>query len=515
MRQHPRSTATVALCVTTLALTVALALAAGGFSHDPAVNLAVGDGPGDQIMAKVAQGARGFFVSWYDNATGGYDLRLQRLDARGDELWPHKGVLVADTSFSWVTDYSLAAGVWDNALMAFRDDRFGEPRVTVARVAPDGTLPWGVNGIQLSQGTEFVGPPKVAAATDGNLVVAWTEGQVLKLRRLSMEGTALWPRDVEVVDPAGATNNLADLHAVTNGGVIVSWVRQGDFSAPRHLLAQRFTAAGEPVWGALDAAGLRQPLVIFDGGTLQYGNFPPFTPARGGGAVFGWYETTPRLQVRVQHVRPDGSLVFPADGALAADPSDAVERVEPVVTYDGVTEEIYAFWRERPSAGGVFSQAIYGQRFAVDGARLWGDSGKVIVPYEPNELLDLHALPQPSAADPFAADLLLCWVETGAPARDQRIWIRRLSPDGTDAWPKAPVAVSSAASTKSRLAQQADPAGGVVLAWHDNRAGNEDVFLQNVMGDGSLGRDEVPPTPAATLHLPWLARSAERPRPPR
>ncbi len=74
-------------------------------------------------------------MSWFDNATGGYDVYLQRLDAAGVEQWPHNGVLVADRGYSSTMDYGLAVDTAGCALLAFNDDRTGEA-VTVARIDP-------------------------------------------------------------------------------------------------------------------------------------------------------------------------------------------------------------------------------------------------------------------------------------------------------------------------------------------------------------------------------------------
>ena len=78
------------------------------WSTDPATNLVVADRSGEQVQPKiVATADGGFYVSWFDNSAGGYDVYLQRLDAAGNELWAHNGVLVADRGYSSTQDLSL------------------------------------------------------------------------------------------------------------------------------------------------------------------------------------------------------------------------------------------------------------------------------------------------------------------------------------------------------------------------------------------------------------------------
>jgi hypothetical protein len=63
---------------------------------DPAVNLAIADGTGEQVLPKVARTADGgSYVAWFDTQTGGYQVRLQRLSADGVELWAHGGLVVS------------------------------------------------------------------------------------------------------------------------------------------------------------------------------------------------------------------------------------------------------------------------------------------------------------------------------------------------------------------------------------------------------------------------------------
>ncbi len=406
-----------------------------------------------------------------------------------------------------MTDYGLGQGSAGNALLAFRDDRSGAAQVTVARVGPGGAMLWGDGGLRLTQvaGDVFVGPPKVAGTTDGQVLAAWSEDNVIKVRRLEDAGRPVWAEDL--VLGAGSSDQLflADLHAGPNGGFILSCTRTASFNAPRHLYAQRYTRVATPLWGAPDGAGGRAPLPVFVDGTLQYGNFPPFVPDTEGGAVFGWYETDPVLQVRVQHVRPDGSTRFPAGGALTATARPDLERVEPAVAFDTFTDDIYAFWRERPVASGPFRQALRGQRFDRQGQRLWGDDGKELEPMGGDEMTQLNATVFHGELNPVGA-VLFAWV-TKLAEGDQRVWARMLDETGADAaWAHGRVAVSSVGSGKARLTVSLHDTLGwgdsAVLGWQDGRAGNDDIYLEKLIEDGSLAPGAPTPTPTQATAPP-------------
>ncbi len=493
---------------------VILGLAAGvigaqaGWSDDPGQNLLVADRPDDQILVKIGPSTDGgCYLSWYDNADGGYDVTLQKLDASGVEQWPHNGMRIADTGFDWVTDYSLAVTPDDQALLAFRDDRFGGERITAVRVAPNGAMLWGEDGLEIDSSTDFLGPPKIVSTSDQQVVVAWTHGNEIRLRRLDRAGQAVWQRDVVLRDQSGAQQMLADLQPTADGAVIVSWVHTQSFLAPRHLYAQKLDRQGLALWGAAEATSdVRKPLVIFDSGTLQYGNFPPFIADQAGGAVFAWYETDPLLQTRVQHVRADGSLRFPANGIPAAVPDPEIERVEPALAYDPATQDIYVFWREMPHSGPL-AQAIVGQRISGEkgGTRAWGPDGRVFEPPIAHEVTQLKA-----AA--FSGGVLLAYAETLG-HNDERLWIRRLDPAGKSLWPAERVAVSEVASSKSRLEMAISRAGFAILGWQDGRSGDENIYVQNVNADGSPVWPSATPKPKSTAEPSPTPLSTAEPSP--
>lgn len=459
-----------------------------GWSPDPAANLSIADRADDQVQPKLVPAADGsWFLSWYDNAAGGYDPALQRLDALGNEIWPHNGIVVADTSLSFTTDYGLAVDADGAALWAFRDDRGGAEHITAARIDPDGAALWGDEGLSLDAGGEFMGPPKIVGTADDEILVAWTHDSDIRVRRLDLLGRPIWDSDAVFVDAAGAQQMLSDLLPTPDGGAIVSWTHSQSFAQPRHLWAQKVDRDGAAQWGEPLPDGGRAPLVVFDAGTLQYGNFPPILSDHAGGGVFVWYETDPLLQVRVQHVRADGSLRFVEDGLLVAEPNPAIGRVEPVGAYDRNTGDLYVFWREMPDSGPL-AQAMWAQRVTGDGQRAWGPGGIAIEPPAEHEVTQL-------AAEMFGRDVLVAYVETHTLGFMQA-WIRRLDRDGEDVWPTGRVSVSSVASVKARLTLAAAD-DYAVLAWEDGRGGDADIYVQNVNADGSLGPIGGP-TPTAS-----------------
>ena len=101
-----------------------------------------------------------------------------------------------------------------------------------------------------------------------------------KVQKLDSAGAALWGSGLTLIPSAG-TYSVADLHDA-GADVILSMVHQTGamFWSPKHLVAQKFDAAGSALWGSA-------PVNVFDSGSLQIGNYPPFTPDGSGYCVRG------------------------------------------------------------------------------------------------------------------------------------------------------------------------------------------------------------------------------------
>ena len=445
----------------------------GQWSGDPGNNLAIADRSGPQVQAKiVARSDGGFYVSWFDDSAGGYDVYLQRLDAAGVELWPHNGVLVADRGYSSTQDYGLAVDTQGNALLAFRDDRGGVgDEVTVARVTADGLASWGASGVQVSGGGD-VAMPRIAGTSDGRVVVAWTENGAVRAQKLDSNGAAQWGAGVTLSAPAGAFI-VSHLEASDAGSAIVSIVHSPVFMT-NHLLAQKLASDdGAPRWGS-------EPVVVFDAGSLQMGSFPPFVGDGSGGAVFAWYvnsDPTPTyLDVRVQRILANGSEAFIHQGA-AVSTNDARQRVGPSAAFLPATQETVVLWTEMDA--NQTQWGLVGQKLNASGARQWGDSGVEVVPVGGSPIGDIVTLPMCDGG-------LVAWSEELGPGNEP-INAACLGATGASAWPAPTAQLKTSPTGTWRQAGAIGAHGYAAFTWSDGDTSAADVLAQNVNPDGSLG----------------------------
>ena len=361
---------------------VAATAAQAQWPADPTENLALADRPDEQSVPHVvATSDGGGYVGWYDHASGQYDFYLQRLDPLGFEVWGHNGMLVSDHPQSTgVSDWHMIADSGDNAVLTFTDTRFkAYPTAHAYRIAPDGTMLWGPDGIRLSmtKPKEFCFAMRIAEASDGDFVFVWTQWTVgragsLMMQRVSPDGVARFEEGgITIVRESGKAPAFPDIVAAEDGSVIVSWLADNLLDTDvKFLLAQKFGADGGALWDL--------PVSVFDAYSLPVAYKPDILADGAGGAFLCWnYTPWMVYNAAIQHLDADGNELFPHNGVTVATDPD-IYHYYPTLTHDVLSGEILVFFREYDSINGL--NGIYGQRFSPDGERLWGDGGKVFVP---------------------------------------------------------------------------------------------------------------------------------------
>ncbi len=452
------------LSVRTLAVCAPLVLAGAAqaqWSDDSTMHQVIADGSGEQVQPKIVpSGDGGCYISWY-TSDAGYDVRLQRLDAEGNPLWGDNGILIADRGYSSTQDYDLDVDTSGHAVLAFRDDRFGGDRVTAQRVSPDGVAQWGADGIQFSDGTLFVASPDVATTSDGASVVAWGSESETRLARISADGTVEWETSVS---EAGLTTLIASMHGTDSGSVVVSWIQYAFFLGQKTLHAQKFDASGNEAWASRVA--------VYDGGSLQFGNFPEFVASPDGSTTFSWYDTQNSLNVYVQRLGSDGSELFGHNGVAASVAPG--ERVSPSVTFDHLFGETYVSWVELANNQG--HQGVSAQAFDSNGSRLWGDSGVALSAPDANSSGSINV-------QVLDGNLVTLWIEGGGGIGSDVVNSTRLDDSGSEVWSTQ---VASDPAYRARLAS-AVSGDQIIGAWQIGDFGDADIEAHNLNPDGSLG----------------------------
>jgi hypothetical protein len=456
--------------------------ASAQWSSNPGSNLAIADKTGDQVQPKIRPTSDGgCYITWLDNSAGGYDTYIQRLNRQGVEQWPHNGVLVADTSFSSTEDYGLAVDANDNAIVAFRDDRSGGVQIAVNKISPAGALLWGASAVQLSVNAGQGHSPRVAVCSDGHYVCGWSEGTGYRIQRCDPMGNVEWAAGGLSFAPATGSYSLSELQGSDNGSVIAFWVRPlgNIITSNKHLYTQKHDSNGIALWNS------GNPVIVYDGGSVQIGYFPNFVADNAGGGIYGWYEVSGSRNAYVQRINASGAEVFPHNGVACSTNTAGRIRISSSVAYSAGTDEIFFFWSDSSSPTQNM-WGVYGQKFnGATGARQWTDNGKELVPLSSLQTSFVTCVADNDGhSDAF-------WFDQ--PGSGASVMGARLNGAGVIQWGGSPIQICSVTAGKSRLSASLSACKTALVAWGDDRnaapptSNGTDIYAQNVKPNGTFG----------------------------
>jgi hypothetical protein len=466
------------LALSTAALLFA-ALATGQWPGTSSPNVPIGAANGDQAVPRIGAAPDGScWIAWFDNRTGNYDVRLQRLDPAGVPVFAAGGLVVSSNPQSTsLVDWDLLADRDGCAVVTFTDVRAGgELDVYAYRIDPAGNQLWGQNGVTLSNNADYEANPRVCEASDGDFVFLWpnTALRTLQLQRLDRLGVPRYPGDgIAIPGDAGATPAFARLVAADNGAVIASWVRTLSFTGNKHVHTQKFDALGNALWNG----GTRLP--VFDLASVPIAHEPRLVADGAGGALYGWHYAvgSSTFFVRVQRVLASGTEFWPHNGVDVSTSSNP--RFDPALAWHADAQELVVAWNERNA--GQSQWGLFAQRLDVGGNPLWGTTGSQLLPI--NTTLKLA----PTAAVLGAGHTSVAVLSESLGALQKAVQVFHLLPNG-QLQGGGPTDASTVASDKLRLVCTASRSGTTFLTWGDNRAaGGADVYAAAVDFGGAIG----------------------------
>jgi hypothetical protein len=266
-----------------------------------------------------------------------------------------------------------------------------------------------------------------------------------------------------------------DIVAAGNGDVIISWVADLSlYSLEKYLRAEKFRADGGSAWGG--------PVTVFDAYPLPFAHFPRIAADGNGGAFLAWHYVPFFIyNSAVQHLDADGNELWGHNG-VDVSTGPFYNHIEPTMSFDSATGDLLVFWDERNEFQSAWG--VYGQKFSVDGRRMWGDQGLELLPVDRVPKRFLRSVPCENGAMLFFID------QPKSHSYEDRVMGMRVESNGKLLWPNGTVEVGSYLSVKGHPAIAVNDSGAATLVWDDERNGNwdtVDIYGQKVNADGTLG----------------------------
>ena len=417
------------------------------------------------------------FVSWFDNSSGQYVLRMQLLDSLGQKLWPDTGLLVSNfPQGSALFRYDLTCDHQGNAVVAFQDERSGSQQVVVQKVNQLGQLVWGNAGVLLTDSSSTGLAPVLSVLGNNDILVAWSASgsgsRWVPFRRLASEtGAIVWSSRISA---EGQRFSRPSMVASGSNHFILLYVKEaGGFPPLSTMYAQKLS-------GDNAQAEWAQPVQV-SGKNIPFFFFPQIhtNTKKGFFLVFNTGNpVNPMLNdVYAQHVDSAGNS-WTDDGIQLSLASDG-NKYNGGYCWNPADSSLCVAIRMQDANQTVSGISL--QKINQAGERLLGENGLEIRTLTTDLLTPWLLL--------NSGDGLVCIYGSGS-FGNQKIKGLKVDYNGQPLWTYDPVACASA-SNKDDLSAGPFRNGQTVLVWSEDRSGDDGIYAQNLRLSGQFGTGEL------------------------
>ena len=481
------------ICVGLLGLALLLPRpAAAAWPTDPLVNVPLCTATGNKDYPTAASdGAGGAIVTWMDSRGDGRDIYAQHVLASGtvDPAWPVDGRALS-TAVNLQELPVIAPDGAGGAIVAWHDYRSGMAHLYAQRVLASGAVDpaWPADGRALCAPAYDEKNPAIVAdggapgVAGSGAIVAWMDGRSgtnsdIYAQHVFGDGAvdAAWPSNGRALCTAAGNQYSPMIVADGAGGAIVTWYDYRNGSENPDIFAQHVLAGGavDPAWPA-------------DGRALctaaNYQQHPTLVADGSGGAIVTWfdYRSGTNHDIYAQHVLAGGAVdpAWPAAGRALC--TAAGDQAFPSITADGSGGALVTWMDGRSGVNDIYAQHVLAGG-AVDPA--WPADGRALCTAPGSQY-------SPAIVADGAGGGVVTWWDMRGGSGD--IYAQHVQASGAvdPAWPADGRALSTAAGNQEYPAIVGVGAGGVIVAWMDQRSGTRfDVYAQYVQPDGRLGGD--------------------------
>ena len=277
--------------------------------------------------------------------------------------------------------------------------------------------------------------------------------------------TAAWSSNThENTAICTASGQQSSLQIVSDGagGVIIAWedTRNVHFD----IYAQRIDAHGNVLWKKDGVSICSAP---------ENQNRPRIVSDGSGGAIITWHDVRNGISnsdIYAQHIDADGNVQWTKDGIPVCAVANA--QNSPCIATDGAGGAIIIWQDFRTNYAD-----LYAQRINKNGESLWAKDGVLVCGTS-------GAQSAPVVVVDGVGGVIVVWQDFRRTYAD--IYAQRVDGSGKTAWERSGVALCNAPGHESFPVITGNGAEGAIVAWVDTRNGNNDVFAQQVDGNGTV-----------------------------
>lgn len=449
------------------------------WTDDPLTNSIVNNLSGAQAVPHIAyDNAGNFYVGFYSNNAGNYDIRLQYFTFDGIAQWDADGLLVSNHSqYSWVTDWDLTTDNNGNCVLAFNDARNGNADVFAYSISPSGEFLWGDDGIRLTSDVSDEFLPSITVTSENNTIVVWQRYtdtfREIAMQKITPSGELSWGANGKVFKSLEYNYGGPRVLGVEGDNYLMAFYKEiGNFpSFTRSIYVQKFDADGTPMW-------MGNVLASDANGINPYNNFN-IAPDNANGIIIAWMDdrnSDLNIDGAVQRVNADGSIDWPANGSTV---SNSTNNSHQNVCILGITnaDEVIVSWSKKTENQNF--TAVAGQKFSVVGEKMWTDFGNEFVAMSSN-------ISGTNGGVVFNGDNSMVVYEefiSGVSASNLKVFA--VNKSGAFIWDPTTTLMAGRSTSKVHVVLSNLDNDQLIAVWEEGD--NSDIYMQNILTDGSLG----------------------------
>jgi len=299
------------------------------------------------------------FYTWFENQENRYNVRLQKLDENGTELFRRNGMLISNhPQNSWITDYDFKFDNDGNILIAFNDVRNGEIDEFVYKLNQDGEFMWSTDGIMVSEAGIDDMMPIMQFDSQNNLYIEWTADDSICYQKLDTEGNLLWASPKKIQGARG--NYFID----DSDNLIIT------YSKDSKLYLESFDANLNANWTSAITVSDAPELPYYGVHTIHT------CPDKNGGYYIAWGSARGWMaSVKVQYVNKDLGVNYNVAGNYVND-NEARTQAYFRTNYLEKEDKFFITWDDQTNSQNGF----YCQKFDKDGNKSYDVNGKIVMP---------------------------------------------------------------------------------------------------------------------------------------
>ncbi|WP_412985484.1 T9SS type A sorting domain-containing protein [Pontimicrobium sp. IMCC45349] len=435
------------------------------WTTDTAANTLVASSNSSDMMSIGTSDGQTYVVFWKEVAAPvNYELRVQLMDASGNQQFGADGMLISNTipMSSYTLFWSVSIDTNDNLYVGVTGT--GDETGFAYKVDTSGNILW-----TISNPDAYL--VKVLPLSSGDVIVSWLSVSTYSatMRKYDSNGNAVWPSEQSVASPS--PSSPANLYEISSGNLIMVFHELGS-GVSSTLYAQRFDTDGNEVWS--------NPTQLSNK-TTAYNSF--YSGAQDNDVIYYGYSaaTATRFDSFVQRINPDGTLPWGINGADFDTNETNFEKGTKIAFASG-SNYVWAICTYSDTSQNNIGE--YVQKFdKVTGARQLTETAKEVYAIGTDNVHagDLRLID----------DQPLFIIKSGADngATPTALNACYLDANGDFVWPEETKPIATYSANKGDIHFNMPVNGDVVTAFVEDRGAGDNMYVQRFT-DASLSVEE-------------------------